>query len=849
MMTLVLTLQVLSCPSRAGVVADSAWQSYRANRLADAAQRFAIADSLCPGLPEVQIGLGFVALRRDAIDQAERRFTSALRVDSVNADGWYGLGLAQSRRGRIDAAIAAFRRTLALSPGYADAQQQLTALGDAGAPLPPKRRPDKARMPARTRGERFEVLVDGQWRPFFVKGINLGAARPGKFPSEFPTDDSTYDAWIGLMAAAHANVVRLYTILPPAFYRALKRWNDAHPDRALWLVHGVWAEAPPDDNYDDARWKTGFQDELRRVVDLVHGHAVIPGRPGHAFGRYTVDVSDHVLAYIIGREWEPFTIHTYNTMRPGVSSYRGRFLTLPRGTPADAWMAEQCDYLMQYEWDTFHAQRPVAYTNWPTLDPLHHPTEPTIEEETALRERLGLPPLGGIREYNNDDQSLDAMLVRPTRANQAGYFASYHAYPYYPDFMIYDSSYGTARSSAGPSHYFGYLRDLKRHHAGRPLLIAEYGVPSSRGLAHLQPEGLHHGGHDERAQAAINVRLTREIREAGTAGGILFAWIDEWFKHNWVVVDFELPAERNRLWLSTMDAEQQYGLLGQYAGPERTPPELGGDPVRWLALPIIQGTDSLRLRVGSDEAYLYVALQVGADALLPDSTRYLVGIDTYRRDRGEFRLPGVLGLGIGIEFYLALGDSTDGRLFVTRSYNPYIGPRPGMGPTSLDAFYNILCTVESSSDAGQFDSLFVTTNRFRVTRSRTMIHARGVDRGRLRYGRQSETSLADWYIDRQAGVIEIRVPWAMLNVTDPSSRTVLTAVRDRGTALSAPIVVLTAPTDGFRFVVAGLRRGSDRIIAYLPGERTYAWPTWEEPTWHERLKPAYFAIRDLWAAW
>ena len=191
---------------------------------------------------------------------------------------------------------------------------------------------------------------------------------------------------------------------------------------------------------------------------------------------------------------------------------------------------------------------------------------------------------------------------------------------------------------------------------------------------------------------------------------------------------------------------------------------------------------------------------------------------------------------------IALTDSADGRVFVTPSYNPYIGPRPGMGPTALDPFYNFQCTVESRTDAGQFDSLFVTTNRFRVTRRETMIPARGVDRGRLRYGRQSETSLSDWYIDRQAGLIEIRVPWATLNVTDPSSRTVLTAIRGRG-------VVTTAPTDGFRFVVAGLRRGDNRILAYLPADTTYAWPTWEEPSWHEHLKPAYFAMRDLWASW
>src|SRR5437879_9114984 len=87
-------------------------------------------------------------------------------------------------------------------------------------------------------------------------------------------------------------------------------------------------------------------------------------------------------------------------------------------------MAEQCDYLLTYEWDTYHAQRPTAYTNWPTLDPLAHPTEPTLEEEQRLRRRYGFPPNPRLKEYDNDRESLDAMLVHVTPTNLAGYFAS-----------------------------------------------------------------------------------------------------------------------------------------------------------------------------------------------------------------------------------------------------------------------------------------------------------------------------------------------------------------------------------------------------------------------------------------
>src|SRR3989475_9440866 len=567
-----LTLQAARPCSGAAAAAESGWTALRGGSVALAARQFARADSLCPGFHGAQVGSGFTLLRVGDPREAAQRFKQAVQSDSSDADAWYGLGLAWARLGGRARAVAAWRRVLGIAPPYANAEDQLLALGEVSAlGLPPVQHALEPQIPARTAGDDFQVRTAVGWEPLYVKGINLGAALPGKFPSEFPSDETTFASWLRLMAEANANAVRLYTILPPAFYKALKRWNDAHPDQALWLIHGVWAEAPPDDDYDDAAWKGEFHDEMHRVVDLLHGRAAIPPRAGHAFGRYTVDVSDHVLGYIIGREWEPFTIHHYNERPAGTGSgsrtrYAGRFLAEDRGTPADVWMAEQCDYLLQYEWSTYHAQRPIAYTNWPTLDPLHHPTEPTLEEEKQLRRRYGFPPNPRLKEYDNDRESLDAMLVRTTPQNLAGYFASYHAYPYYPDFIGLDSAYGAARSAVGPSHYFGYLRALKRHHAGRPLLIAEFGVPSSRGTSHLQPEGMHHGAHDEQAMAALDARLAREIREAGAAGEILFSWLDEWFKHTWVTIDLELPPERTRLWHNVMNAEQNYGLLGEYAG-------------------------------------------------------------------------------------------------------------------------------------------------------------------------------------------------------------------------------------------------------------------------------------------
>src|SRR6266700_1719202 len=322
--------------------------------------------------------------------------------------------------------------------------------------------------------------------------------------------------------------------------------------------------------------------------------------------------------------------------------------------------------------------------------------------------------------------------------------------------------------------------------------------------------------------AEIDARLTREVRAAGAAGGVLFAWLDEWFKHTWVTIDLEVPGERSRLWHNMEDAEQHYGLLGEYAR------HTAGSPPGW-------GVAS------ADASYLYVAL-AGRPSF--DSARYVVGIDTYRRDRGQFRLPGVPGPTgeVGSEFALVLNDTSDAQLMVAPWYNPFLGPRSGMGSTGLDRFYNEAVGVDKVRSDGAFDSLFVTTNRWRIARSGRTYPARGVNRGRLRFGRSSESTLADWYVDRAVGLVELRIAWGLLNVTDPSSRHVMVRYRRNGT-------FETAVTDGFRFDVAALDRSRGGVVARLGAGQTYAWPTWEVPTWHERLKPAYEAMRDVWGSW
>src|SRR5690606_3303606 len=137
-----------------------------------------------------------------------------------------------------------------------------------------------------------------QWRPFYINGVNLGAALPGRFPSEFP-HAGVYAQWLSDIAEMGANTVRVYTLHPPQFYRALAMHNAEHQDDPIWLLQGVWAELPPGNDYYAPQWEGEFFGEMERVIDALHGRADVPRRPGHASGYYTADVSRWTLGFIL----------------------------------------------------------------------------------------------------------------------------------------------------------------------------------------------------------------------------------------------------------------------------------------------------------------------------------------------------------------------------------------------------------------------------------------------------------------------------------------------------------------------------------------------------------------------
>lgn len=101
-------------------------------------------------------------------------------------------------------------------------------------------------------------------------------------------------------------------------------------------------------------------------------------------------------------------------------------------------------------------------------------------------------------------------------------------------------------------------------------------------------------------------------------------------------------------------------------------------------------------------------------------------------------------------------------------------------------------------------------------------------------------------MNEKEGIVELRIPWLLLNVKDPSLHEVMGDMW-KGT-LSA-----SEKTDGFAIAAftykeAGKKVGDSLPVAedgVIPLQKTkkYRWDEWNEPLYHERLKQSYYELQ------
>jgi hypothetical protein len=571
-------------------------------------------------------------------------------------------------------------------------------------------------VPFSTNHTHITIWNGRDYEPFFLKGMNMGVAVPGKFPGEMLVSRAQYSNWFQLIKDAGFNSLRLYTLHYPHFYEVLDSFNLANPHNPLFFFQGVWLEEEYEGYYGDLLFlNETFENEIQENVDCVHGNRVISARLGKAWGTYAIDVSKWNIGYIIGREVHPGEVMTTNKFHPGNTSFSGVHFSIESVNATEAWITSKLDYLVDYEFTNHGTQRPVSFSSWPTQDPLSHPEEWNRWEDTTSVD------LSGIKLINAP----------------AGFFISYHAYPYYPDFVNYGFEYQDYTDDFGPNSYLGYLTHLKTHYPEFPLIIAEYGVPSSWGLAHYSTSGMHHGGFDEYEQGENNIRLLKSIESANCGGGMQFAWIDEWFKRTWVTDHIDYLMYRRILWHNVTAAEQNFGLLA-FQRPLQMK--------RWEEF----CPDCHIKSIDAAADYDFLHFKIHLKELPGHLDEIWIAIDTYDANLGESILPTGVTLENRAEFALHITNYS-AKLYVTQAYDLY-----GIfhGISESEQKYR-----STASDGDPWNIVRWKVNEF--DQDIQYIGNLKVNYGFLPVSSRDAVTIHPDHID-------IRIPWSLIHFVDPS---------------------------------------------------------------------------------
>lgn len=661
----------------------------------------------------------------------------------------------------------------------------------------------------------FYIDRYGKWEKSFVKGVNIGAAKPGAFPGDLAITKEDYLRWFKQISDMNADTIRVYTILKPEFYDALYEYNKTSL-KPMYIFQGTWINEDDLAKFKDAHnpiIKDDFKEDIKTLIDIMHGNAEIQPQRGHASGVYTKDVSPYVVGWILGLEWDPNFVESTNKSHEDLNNFDGKYLYTENASPFEAFLAESGDYAIDYETENYKMQRPVSFTNWVTTDTLKHPNEPLDNEDVA--------------EVNTEH-------IKKKDSFKPGLFASYHIYPYYPDSMNYQHDYATYTDKDGNINtYKAYLKDLIKEHTV-PVIVAEFGIPSSRGMAHKNIHMEYNQGNvDEKSQGEMDASMLQDIYDEGYAGGLVFTWQDEWFKRTWNTMDLDLP-DRRPYWSNTQTNEQEFGVLAFDPGKDKSTCYVDGDISDWKNNKPLIDTDNMKLYVKSDGKYLYIMGDIKdfnfeKDKLfLPIDITPNSGSSKYNDYNITFKRP--------TDMVIVLDNKDDSRI-VTDSY--------------YDVFYYLYAkqlkmidenVAYEEKNSGIFNPIYLCLNRsLYLPEDKKELPLDKYETGKLVLGDGNPdhadfNSLTDYAVNKDK--VEIRIPWQLLNVMDPSTKMVMGDFYEKNEI---------APQRIQGLYIGGVLSKNNAITEDSNME-FYNWDEWDIPTYHERLKPSYDILKKAFKA-
>ncbi|MCM1990223.1 hypothetical protein [Oceanirhabdus seepicola] len=659
-----------------------------------------------------------------------------------------------------------------------------------------------------TKVEGKEILINknNKWNEIKITGINMNPGKPGAFPGDSFISNEEYLRWFSYIKDMNVNCIRIQNIMPEEFYEALEQFNN-EKEEPLYILQGIYFnEVYLKDGYNPQTkdMKKKFKDYIEAVVNIVHGESY--NRVNlNLFESYKTNVSKYVIGYTVGIEWQAHDL-IYSEIMNDKSPYEGEyFYTSENASSFESFLAEAGDYVAQYEAKNYGEQRLITFVGSSSLH---------IKKSTSLSN--GSTIILEQDEKDNIKSFIDVENIKTTEELKTGIFVSYNIYPSVSTLLMYEGDSGL------------FFSDINNYHT-IPVVISEYGIPSSR-LATDFISDTSKGYINETEQAQALVDTYNAIKKSGCAGSIIAEWGDSWFRSAWNTKD-RIILDKSAYWSDTQTYSQSFGLMAFEPGNEESVSYPDNSNNEWKEEDILSSKPEVSLSMKSDEKYLYFMVNM-KDGFNPLSEDIYIDLDVTPNSGATKSTQYDLQFDGQADFIIHVSDVESSKVLVHEYYNTHnfleqekqLQIRPDI--------------INHTSDMDEFSEIMI------YTRPKTYVEALGgfvekqsTETGRLIHGNGNPTisefnSISDFYIGED--YVEVRIPWALLNFMDPSTKQIHDDYYD--TFDITPISI--------KGIYAGVTVKENNDTINRIDSKLYKWNQWTKPTYHERLKKSYYLLKE-----
>jgi len=335
----------------------------------------------------------------------------------------------------------------------------------------------------------------------------------------------------------------------------------------------------------------------------------------------------------------------------------------------------------------------------------------------------------------------------------------------------------------------------------------------------------------EKEQGEALADCWEDIKLSGLNGGCIFSWQDEWSKRTQNTL-YAINEERSPYWSDYQTNGQYFGLLSFDPGVENSVCYVDGDVSEWNEQDKVIKTD-IELSLKYDEKFMYFLVK--KENLDFSNDLIYIPIDTMQKSGSNYCKNYDLKFDKEADFLLVLNGNENSRLLVQERYEA-IRSTYSQRINGFDTYRQ-----ENIPDKNSPEFVPINTIVEKKVLSENPLERNTVilvETGNLLYGNANPkstdfNSLADFCA--RGDYIEIKIPWQLLNFSDPSTMQIHDDYYDENYGVEYINI---------NEMYIGTGTGGARI--QLSQIKLTGWGN--KVTYHERLKSSYYIMQNLWKA-